>query len=136
MDSAKPICTKLPAVHTRKVVKDMCLKVSEQYQSLLYVLPTSIQAIGSPGKTTYHIFNIPEVLLAYPSGRNLALITVSKRANEVSSNLTKFSRQWKGHVLSQNSATKHLFFLGEFQGGASYKLSVNEYNLLPAKVST
>ncbi|KAJ3931633.1 MAG: hypothetical protein NXY57DRAFT_1006557 [Lentinula lateritia] len=116
MDSAKPICTKLPAVHTRKVVKDMCLK-----------------AIGSPGKTTYHIFNIPEVLLAYPSGRNLALITVSKRANEVSSNLTKFSRQWKGHVLSQNSATKHLFFLGEFQGGASYKLSVNEYNLLPAK---
>ncbi|KAJ3808604.1 hypothetical protein F5876DRAFT_67130 [Lentinula aff. lateritia] len=116
MDSAKPICTKLPAVHTRQVVRDMCLKV-----------------IGSPEKTNYHIFKIPEVLLAYPSGRNLALITVSRSANEVSSNLTKFSKQWKGHVLLQNSTTKHLFFLGEFQGGASYKLSVNEYNLLPAK---
>ncbi|KAJ3919369.1 hypothetical protein F5877DRAFT_66610 [Lentinula edodes] len=116
MDSAKPICTKLPAVHTRKVVREMCLKV-----------------IGSPEKTNYHIFKIPEVLLAYPSGRNLALITVSRSANEVSSDLIKFRRQWKGHVLLQNSATKHLFFLGEFQGGGCYKLSVNEYNLLPAK---
>ncbi|KAJ3738624.1 hypothetical protein DFH05DRAFT_759056 [Lentinula detonsa] len=117
--SLKPICTKLPPLDIQKVAQKLCL-----------------QAIGSPQTVNYHIFKNPDVLFANKSGRNQTLITVSKNVNNKCSDLTKFSKLWKGHVLLQDSVAKHLYYLGEYEGGNSCKLTSTEYELLPKKTKT
>ncbi|KAJ3979938.1 hypothetical protein F5890DRAFT_1544290 [Lentinula detonsa] len=117
--SLKPICTKLPPLDIQKVAQKLCL-----------------QAIGSPQTVNYHIFKNPDVLLANKSGRNQTLITVSKNVNNKCSDLTKFSKLWKGDVLLQDSVAKHLYYLGEYEGGVSCKLTSTEYELLPKKTKT
>ncbi|KAJ3781716.1 hypothetical protein GGU10DRAFT_410463 [Lentinula aff. detonsa] len=114
--SLKPICAKLPPLDIQKVAQKLCL-----------------QAIGSPQTVNYHIFKNPDVLFANTSGRNQTLITVSKNVNNKCSDLTKFRKLWKGHVLLQDSVAKHLYYLGEYESGVSCKLTSTEYELLPKK---
>ncbi|KAJ3990790.1 hypothetical protein F5050DRAFT_1716614, partial [Lentinula boryana] len=114
--SLKPICAKLPPLDIQKVARKLCL-----------------QAIGTPQTVNYHIFKTPDVLFANSSDRNQTLITVSKNANKKCPDLTKFSKLWKGHVLLQDSVAKRLYYLGEYEGGVSRKLTSTEYELLPKK---
>ncbi|KAJ3993668.1 hypothetical protein F5050DRAFT_1780099, partial [Lentinula boryana] len=116
--SLKPICAKLPPLDIRKAAQKLCL-----------------QAIGTPQTVNYHIFKTPDVLLANTdtSRRDQTLITVSKNANKKCADLTKFSKLWKGHVLLQDSVAKRLYYLGQYEGGVSRKLTSTEYELLPKK---
>ncbi|KAJ3710784.1 hypothetical protein C8R42DRAFT_369098 [Lentinula raphanica] len=116
--SSQPICTKLPSYQMKKIVRAMCLI-----------------AIGSPETVNYHILKCPEMLFANLSNtRDHTLITVSKSASAKSSDLVKFSKGWRGHILVQSSAAKHLYYLGEYISGDSYKMNVEELELLPKQV--
>ncbi|KAJ3781859.1 hypothetical protein GGU10DRAFT_365355 [Lentinula aff. detonsa] len=112
----KPICTQLPAVDIQNVAKSLCL-----------------MAIGSPEQTKYEILRTPEVLLTPTSPPTTTRLYISVWKNADSFNLTRFGSDWKGHVFVQDSMAKHLFYLGEYKGGATCKLTPREYKLLPDK---
>ncbi|KAJ3979491.1 hypothetical protein F5890DRAFT_1546504 [Lentinula detonsa] len=112
----KPICTQLPAVDIQNVAKSLCL-----------------MAIGSPEQTKYEILRTPEVLLTPMSPTSTIRLYISVWKNADSFNPTRFGSDWKGHVFVQDSMAKHLFYLGEYKGGATCKLTPREYKLLPDK---
>ncbi|KAJ3737827.1 hypothetical protein DFJ43DRAFT_1046553 [Lentinula guzmanii] len=112
----KPICTQLPAVDIQNVAKSLCL-----------------MAIGSPEQTKYEILRTPEVLLTPMSPTSTTRLYISVWKNADSFNPTRFRSDWKGHVFVQDVRARHLFYLGEYKGGATCKLTPREYKLLPDK---
>ncbi|KAJ3842732.1 hypothetical protein F5878DRAFT_366471 [Lentinula raphanica] len=114
--TSQPICTKLPSDDIRKIAKKLCL-----------------QAIGRPQTVNYHILRNPDVLFANSPSKDHTLINVSRNTSDKSSDLIKFSNNWRGHLIVQDSIAKHLFYLGEYQSGASYRINHDEFKLLPQK---
>ncbi|KIK61836.1 hypothetical protein GYMLUDRAFT_42258 [Collybiopsis luxurians FD-317 M1] len=102
--SFQPICSNLPMPSTAKAVKELCAK-----------------ALGTPSESSYHVLKHPEALIARPPSHDQTFITVSERSTKLCSNLTKFSR-WKGHVLLQSSLVGHLYYLGEYEAGATNRI--------------
>ncbi|KAJ3710841.1 hypothetical protein C8R42DRAFT_370258 [Lentinula raphanica] len=86
-----------------------------------------------PEKSSYEIMKTPEVLLmdsTHASKKNQMYISVWKSVQSFNPGI-RFQKHWKGHVLVQDSMAKHLFYLGEYEGGGSCKLSSGEYRSLP-----
>ncbi|KAJ3820105.1 hypothetical protein F5878DRAFT_617657 [Lentinula raphanica] len=114
--STKPVCTKLPQNDIRSIASTLCLAV-----------------LGSPEKSNYEIMKTPEVLLmdsTHASKKNQMYISVWKSVQSFNPGI-RFQKHWKGHILVQDSMAKHLFYLGEYEGGGSCKLSSGEYRSLP-----
>ncbi|KAJ4464472.1 hypothetical protein J3R30DRAFT_3636593 [Lentinula aciculospora] len=132
MVTSKPICTKLPAQGIQTAATELWSKVSIALSSTdsFFQTITTIQAIGSSKKVEYDILKAPDILLAQNApSKNHLFISVSKTVNK--SDVVRFNKRWKGHVILQDSQTKHLFYLGEYTGGVRYRLTPSEYNLLP-----
>lgn len=142
-----PVCTKLPK---SKAVKTMCQTVSAQLVSLrltsavpracsTLAIPYAFfvwQVIGNPAQIPTHIFKHPEALFVLPNSWHHTLVTVSREANDLCTALKKVNPNWRGHLLVQSSATGCLFYLGQYQGGASQKITADEYHSLPEEVGT
>ncbi|KAF9072331.1 hypothetical protein BDP27DRAFT_1320734 [Rhodocollybia butyracea] len=112
-----PVCTELPKSKAgRKAVRAMCRTA----------IPHAFSE--NAGAT---ILKHPEALFAQPNNQYHTLITVSREARDPTAVLKKVNPNWCGHLLVQSSLTGYLFYLGQYQGGASQRITVDEYHSLP-----